>query len=439
MRMARSGLHWAGVAGLRMAYDNGRASVTAAVDHHLERIERLNPGLGAFTHVDAYGARAAATESARRFDRKEARPLEGVPVAIKANLAVAGFPTHAGLAARRDKIAASDAAAVARLRAAGAIILGITAMDEGAFGARGDNAHFGRTTNPWGKGLVAGGSSAGSAVAVAAGLCAAALGSDTLGSVRIPASYCGVVGLKPTHGLVPTEGLVPLVSEWDVVGPIARSVTDARMLLDVLAPDRASAVTDAIAEVANLALVDRVEQDSAVRAAHRLSIQLLEGLGVRVISHADRIDPARLRNAAFLEACRSAGSHFAEEREALSDHLRQLLSHASQMPAGNAGIIAESVDEVQASLLAVDALLLPTTPRPAFAYEGEAPVGQGDFVSLASLAGLPAVSLPAGWTSDGLPVGVQLIGRQGEEDRVLNLAERLEAALGAWSPPPGLG
>lgn len=437
-----AGLHWMGVNGLLAAYRAGRVSVTAAVDHHLARIERFNPALRAFTHIDATGARAAAAESAARWDAGTARPLEGVPLAVKANLEVAGLPQHAGLGYRRGRIAASDALVVARLRAAGGIILGVTAMDEAALGALGDNPHYGRVANPWGEGLTPGGSSGGSAVAVAAGLCAAAIGTDTLGSIRIPASYCGVAGLKPTFGLVPSGGLVPMVPVWDTIGPIARSVGDIAAVLATLAP--AANAGAPIADVATLALADRIDLAPAVHSALRLAEQLLKGLGIRTTAHADRIDPVALRFAAFVTAVRSVADVLEPETggrpEALSDRLTATLAFGRRADAAalaaQAGVIAAAADEIEAALLAVDALLLPTAPQAAFPHDSPPPVTQGDFTLLANLAGLPALTIPAGWTTDGLPVGVQLVGRKGEEGRLLALGERLEAALNSWTPPP---
>ena len=191
--------------------------VIAKVAAALDRIARLNPRIGAFTAIDGDGAMAGAAESAGRIAQGTARPLEGMTIGVKANIDVAGLATTAGVAARRDEIATSDAAVVRRLREAGAIILGHVNMHEAALGATTDNEAYGDTQNPHRAGFTPGGSSGGSSAAVAAGLCDAALGTDTLGSVRIPAAYCGVYGLKPTNGLVDGDGLVSLAARLDRV------------------------------------------------------------------------------------------------------------------------------------------------------------------------------------------------------------------------------
>src|SRR6185437_16000097 len=175
----------------------------------------------------------ARTAEHRRRDGVIGR-LDGIPVAIKDNLDIAGWPTRAGLPGR-DRPATDDAHVVARLRASGAVLVGKTNMDEGALGAATENPHFGPTHNPWKHGWSAGGSSGGAAAAVAAGLAAASVGSDSLGSIRIPASYCGVYALKPTHGEISARGLVPAARRLDAVGLIARSVADLTVLLQVLA------------------------------------------------------------------------------------------------------------------------------------------------------------------------------------------------------------
>jgi aspartyl-tRNA(Asn)/glutamyl-tRNA(Gln) amidotransferase subunit A len=262
-------IHQLGVVALLDAYRAGRVSVVAAIDHYLERIARFDPDLKAFTHVDAAGARAAAQDSARRWDDGTARPLEGVPIAVKANIDVAGLPVHGGIGALRHRFAAQDAEVITRLKSAGAVILGMLNMHEAALGATTDNAFFGICQNPHKAGYTPGGSSGGSGAAVAAGLCAAALGTDTLGSVRIPAAYCGVSGLKPTNGLVSNQGLILLVGRLDCIGPLARSVEDAGAVLAVMA-DLPEAGT--IHRIATLSSTDSVDQDPAVRAAFSLAV-----------------------------------------------------------------------------------------------------------------------------------------------------------------------
>ncbi|MER3546571.1 MAG: amidase, partial [Rhodanobacteraceae bacterium] len=202
---------------------------------HLDTIENIDPQLHAFLDVRPALVREQAKAAERRRREGPVGRLDGIPIAVKDNLDVAGYPTTAGLASRKGNIAQHDAHVVSRLRAAGAVLIGKTNLDEGALGAVTDNPYFGPTHNPFRRGYTAGGSSGGSAVAVAAGLATAAIGSDTLGSIRIPASYCGVCALKPTHGEISARGLVPAARRLDAVGLIAREVSDLAVLLHVLA------------------------------------------------------------------------------------------------------------------------------------------------------------------------------------------------------------
>lgn len=435
-----AGMHRMGVVALVEAYRAGRVSVVAATEHYLERIARLDPAVGAFTHVDGGGARAAAKQSAARWDAGTARPLEGVPIAVKANIDVAGWPVTGGIGAFRNRVADNDAAVIGRLRDAGAILLGVLNMHEAALGATTDNPFFGRTHNPHKPGYTAGGSSGGSGAAVAAGLCAAAIGTDTLGSIRIPASYCGITGMKPTSGLVPNDGLMPLVERWDCIGPMARSVGDTGAVLAAMAP---LAPAEPIARVALVSSVGQVAVDRSVLAAVGLCADLLSGLGIVVEERAVALDHHRVRLAGFVASALEAGARFGalmeQQPEGFSDRFCSYVAFAravdpADRDAGDRAIAAAAA-ELRSVLAAVDAILLPTTPQPAFSHAMPAPANQADFTALANIAGLPALALPAGWSEDGLPVGVQLMGRPGSEAALLVLGQKLEAALNAWRPP----
>ena len=211
----------------------GELSSVELVGQVLAAIDASQPAVNSYIAVDADAALAAASASDQR---RQAGALEGLPVAVKDNIDVAGVRTTAGMGTRRDAPPASaDSPSVAALRGAGAILVGKLNMHEAAMGADNDNPFFGACHNPHRHGYTPGGSSGGSGAAVAAGLCAAALGTDTMGSVRIPASYCGVVGLKPSWGAVSTRGTVALCRRLDHIGPLARSARDLRVLLDTIA------------------------------------------------------------------------------------------------------------------------------------------------------------------------------------------------------------
>src|SRR5579864_5952709 len=213
-----------------------QVSSAEATEAHLSRIERLNPTLNAYIAVTADQARAAAKAADAAIARGEYRgPLHGVPVGIKDLLDLAGVPTTMGSKILRDNVAAQDATAVRKLKEAGAVILGKHNLHEFAFGITSENPHYGAVRNPWNTDRVPGGSSGGTAAAVAADLCAGGLGSDTGASIRAPASFCGIVGLKPTYGRVSRAGALPLAWSLDHVGPIARTVADCAVLLQAIA------------------------------------------------------------------------------------------------------------------------------------------------------------------------------------------------------------
>jgi aspartyl-tRNA(Asn)/glutamyl-tRNA(Gln) amidotransferase subunit A len=416
------------------------ADPIALTERCFDRIARFNGQLKAFTALDEDGARAAAAESAVRLARGEARPLEGVPIGIKANIDVAGLATTAGVAARREDIALVDAEVVTRLRAAGAVILGHLNMHEAALGATTDNEAFGRTENPHRPGHTPGGSSGGSGAAVAAALCTAALGTDTLGSIRIPAAYNGIYGLKPTHGLVPDAGLVFLCRRLDSVGPMARSVAELGALMEVMANLHPA---HPVARVAVLETVEAAEMEPAVRAGYDAAKAALAGLGLPPqLVPTPGLDLAAARLGAFIEMAREAAATFAADREAggISHGLAAVLDFGTnasrEMLAAGEAAVAHAAVTVNGVLGTADVVLMPTTLQAAFAH-GKAPVTQADFTGLANIAGLPALSLPSGMSGDGLPVAVQLVGRRGSEATLLALAGKLDAALGAYRFPRG--
>lgn len=425
---------------LRAAYLAHEATASGVVRNHLMRIERLNPTLRAFVEVDHAGALAAATQSDARIAAGELRALEGVPVGVKANIAVAGLEWNAGLASRRGLIAHADAAAVSRLRAAGCVVLGTLNMHEAALGATTDNPWFGRTVNPHRVDRTPGGSSGGSGVAVAAALCSTALGTDTLGSIRIPAAYNGVYGLKGTPDWIPRDGVVPVAAELDTIGPLTRSLDDLEAMLRVLAP--ASAAHPPLRRLLILDSFGSVTCEAAVTRAYQRAIGELAMLPRTRLRLED--DPARVRLAGFMVASRELAAHLkagqADYRTAVSTDLAKLLAigeaRASEAFATDLAVLSRTRVRLRASLGKDGLLLLPTAPQAAFAHTARPPASQADFTVLASIAGLPALSIPAGRDGDGLPVAVQLVGPPRSESALIAAARMLDERLHGYQPPP---
>lgn len=418
--------HRIDIAGLHAAYAAGSADPQAVLAHHLERIERIDPALHSFIALDRAGAQAAAAESAARWRDGTARALEGVPVAVKANLAVAGLEWNAGMSARRGVIAERDAGAVARLRDAGAIVLGTLNMHEAALGATSDNPFFGRVANPHDTGRTPGGSSGGSGAAVAGGLCTVALGTDTMGSVRIPAAYTGIYGLKPSNGQVPDDGLVPLGRALDTIGPLARSIGDLAVLLDVLAPGLGEGCDPTRLFVPNPTLIDACEP--AIATAHARACTEL-GLPVETITLSD--SPGSVQAAGFVSVARELAVYLGDTpRDRLSPELRFLLDYAARADAErSAAVLARTRATLLAAIGEDGVLLTPAAPQAAFPHTNRPPANQAMFTALANVAGLPALVVPAGTDAAGMPVAVQLIGAPGADRALLRLARRIDTGF----------
>jgi aspartyl-tRNA(Asn)/glutamyl-tRNA(Gln) amidotransferase subunit A len=300
----------------------------------------------------------------------------GLRLAVKDNIDVAGMPAAGGMEPYRSRIPESDAPCVARLRAAGWTVVGKTLMDEAAFGALGDNSWFGRCQNPRRHGYTCGGSSAGSAAAVAAGLADAALGTDTLGSVRIPASYCGVIGYLPGPGVIAGGGVMPLMPEYDRVG--------------ILAPTLAKAGEIASVTPRPGARIGELPATVDLPALRRAALLMVEIEGARI--HAALLDDPASKISVPLRTALNFGRRASPER----------IGRARTR-------IAEARQTLERSFRDCDVLILPTTPGPAFPFDQPPPESQADYTVLANIAGLAAVSIP-GKTVDGLPVGVQAMG-----------------------------
>jgi aspartyl-tRNA(Asn)/glutamyl-tRNA(Gln) amidotransferase subunit A len=363
--------------------------------------------------------------------------LAGVTLGIKSNIAVAGLPWTGGMGLYRDRIAERDAEVVAKLRGAGAAILGTLNMHEAALGATTDNVFYGRTNNPHHEDYTPGGSSGGSGAAVAAGLCDAALGTDTLGSVRIPASYCGVYGLKPTNGFVSNDGLAFLEPSLDVIGPLARSLDMLERVWTVIGEDNPIEALP-VKQLVLLEGLGGVDVQPAVHAAYEKACILLD-LPIAHLRLADSLTDIRM--AGFSMAGLWLIDHIGEARtlkaDLLSDELKflfKICENATVQP----DILARTRDLLRATVDEDTILLMPTAPQAAFVH-GRAPPNQADFTALANIAGLPALAMPAGWSEDDLPVSLQLVGATASEATLFAVARQLDTALDAYRPPIKFG
>ena len=423
----------------------GHCSSEALTGSCLEAIGR-DRGLNAWTWVDAEGALAAARASdARRAEGQPLGRLDGVPMAIKDNIDVAGMPTSLGLGAREVARARRDAPVVDRLRGAGAVLLGKTNLDEAALGTIGRNPSFGDVGNPLHAGRAAGGSSAGSAAAVAAGHAVAAIGTDTMGSVRIPAAFCGLVGLKPTFGELSNAGVAPALRRADSVGLIVRAVEDAGLLLPLLAghePRRADAwqlhlpfaLPDWAPGQLKAGLVSDLADlgaDAGVIAGFEAAMRdcaLAFGEVRPVALELAPLKVAQTRRAALLLMEAEILAAHGDDAARGSERLCGLLDYAKKKSAVDYARADRLLDLHVAQLRGLferfDVLLLPTVPSPPPALGSEEPANLADFTALASLAGCPALSLP-------LPggMGLQLVGAPRSDLRLLELGEILQAMV----------
>lgn len=457
---------------LASAVAAGTVSSVEATAACLDRIARLDGRLRAFITLDADGAlaRAKALDADLAAGRRRG-PLHGVPLAYKDLCHVPGLPTSCGTKTAEYFTAETECTVVARLTAAGAVTLGKLNMTELALGPFGDNPHHGDVDNPWKGGHVAGGSSSGSGAAVAAGLAFGALGSDTGGSIRLPAACCGIVGIKPTYGRVSRAGAMALSWSLDHLGPMARTVRDAALMLEIVAgadPRDATSSPRPVGPLVStldrppaglrLGLPENYYFDGVapeVRAAVEAAAHTLESLGARV--HTLRLpDPATANDVANVIArSESAVIHSRVLRERpheLGAAVRTRLEVGLHVSAHDylqacrlrARLTREFVAEVFAE---VDAILAPAIPEPApvLAEVARGPADEvvrrmGRFSRLTrpfNVLGLPVVALPCGFSAAGLPLSLQIVGRPFDEGTILRLAHAYEQASGWYHRRPG--
>lgn len=441
-----------------------KLSPVEITDAYLAQIERLEPRLNAFITVTADEARQAARACTEEIAADKPRgPLHGLPVAIKDLFDVAGMRMTAGSRILGENVAAEDSEVAARLKAAGAVMLGKLNLHEFAFGATGVNPHYGPARNPWDSERITGGSSSGSGAAVAAGECLSALGTDTGGSIRIPASLCGIVGLKPTYGRVSKRGVLPLSWALDHIGPMTRTVEDAALLLGILAghdPGDAASADEPVPDytrsldggVRGLRIgVPRrfffENVDPEVEAAVRSAITLLGEMGAAVseidVPLIDEI-PGALTAIMLPEALAVHQRWMNERPEDYGDDVRYRLELGSTYLAVHY-VQAQRLRELavrawrEEVFSQVDLIATPTTPITAPLIEeatGSASSGPGlqvtfgliRFTNPLNFLGVPAISVPCGFSGEGLPIGLQLAGRWWNEEAVLRAAHAHETA-----------
>jgi aspartyl-tRNA(Asn)/glutamyl-tRNA(Gln) amidotransferase subunit A len=471
------------------AYRRGDLTPTAAAEDYLARIGALDGKVGAYLTVVREQALAAARESELRWRAGSPRgPLDGAPIALKDVMCTAGVRTTAGSKMLERFVPPYDATTVERLQAAGAVVLGKTNLDEFAMGSSTEHSAFHPTRNPWDLARVPGGSSGGSAAAVAGGLAAGAYGSDTGGSIRQPAAFCGVVGLKPTYGRVSRYGLIALASSLDQIGPFAQDVTDTALLLGAVAgydgrdatsiqapvPDYAAELGKGVGGL-TLGLPDEYfidGMDPEVARAVREAIDVLKGLGARVervslpttrhslaayyvilpaeaSSNLARYDGVKYglrvagRDLIEMESRTRSAGFGAEVKRRIMLGTYALSAGYYDAYYGKAQSVRTLVRrEFAAAFAKVDLIVAPTTPNVAFKHgEKEDPLSMylnDVFTIPGNLAGIPGVSVPCGFSAAGLPIGLQVLGRPLDEARVLRLAYAYEQATTWRSRRPEL-
>jgi aspartyl-tRNA(Asn)/glutamyl-tRNA(Gln) amidotransferase subunit A len=431
----------------------------------LERIEKLNPTLHAFITVTGTSALEAARKAEAEIARGEWKgPLHGIPLAVKDLIETAGVKTTAASAVLKDNVPTADAEVIRRLKSAGAILLGKLNLHEFAYGGSGIIGHFGSARNPWNTAHITGGSSSGSAAAVAACLCYGAIGTDTAGSIRLPAAFCGITGLKPTYGLVSTRGVIPLSWSLDHVGPMARTAADAALMLQAIAaydPQDVgsqkfppvyypSAIEEGTAPLRlGLARDFWNEVDGEIKSAVDSAVAALGKItaGIQEIELSTETDRTLVRCEAYVY-----------HRKYLPEHEKDYDPQTLKRIGSDTDITAAQYIQAQRELLQqrrqilqmferIDVIITPTTPMlaPTFTELQAAPdqLRNKEMIMLRNtrpfnVYGLPSLSLNCGFSKSGLPIGLQIIGAPGAEGAVLVLAHAYQKQTDWHKKKPNL-
>jgi aspartyl-tRNA(Asn)/glutamyl-tRNA(Gln) amidotransferase subunit A len=482
-------LHSLSISELAPLLARREVSPVEVTDQLLERIASLDGQIHAYLTVDADGAKAQAKEAEARIGRGEAGPLNGIPLALKDVLVTKGLRTTCASRILENFVPPYDATVCAKLRNAGAIFLGKVNMDEFAMGSSTENSGFGPTHNPWNRDYIPGGSSGGSAAAVAANFCTASLGSDTGGSIRQPASHCGVVGLKPTYGRVSRYGLVAYASSLDQIGPITKEVRDAALLLNCIAghdlKDSTSvdaAVPDYLEglgrEIKGLKIGVPQEYfgeglDPEVEAAVKGALKTLEGLGADLVE-VSMPHTGYAVAVYYVVAVAEASSNLArydgvkygvrEEGKNLLEMYaatrtkgfgpevrRRIMLGTYALSAGYYDAYYRKASQVRAMIRGdfdaafkqCDLLATPVSPTPAFRLGEKVSDPLTMYLSdiftiSANLAGVPGISVPCGFNCKNLPIGLQLMGPPFGEAALLQAAYAFEQATEWHKRKPGL-